>query len=235
MRHEVIGNGHPVVLVHGLSGSARWWLPIVPELAGRYRVHVLELPGFGARGRSRPRFALRDGASWLVASLEEAELARAHLIGHSMGGLICLRVAARHPELVARLALIAPAGLASRRSTVGHVVPLLRALAQSPPALVPVLVRDALHAGPRTLWQASRDLLREDVRADLAAVRCPTLLVWGERDPLVPPTLAEVFRSEIENCRLLLLERAGHVPMFDRPHEVASALSAFLAGEPVGE
>ena len=89
--------------------------------------------------------------------------------------------------------------------------------------------------GPITLWRAARDLLAEDVRADLRKIQAPTLLVWGENDPLIPPTVGDLLRREIPDSRLLLLREAAHVPMYDRPAEFDAALLAFLAGEPVGE
>ena len=73
------------------------------------------------------------------------------------------------------------------------------------------------------------------VRGSRLSCAAPTLLVWGERDPLVPPALAAVLRREVRNSRLLLLGEAGHVPMFERPEEFNAALLAFLAGEAVGE
>jgi pimeloyl-ACP methyl ester carboxylesterase len=102
----------------------------------------------------------------------------------------------------------------AERSMRGHVVSLLLALRYATPAFMPVLVRDALRMGPSTLWRAARDLLAEDIREDLRNVESPTLLVWGEKDPLVPPAVGNLLREEVPNSRLLL---------------------AFLAGESVGE
>lgn len=90
------------------------------------------------------------------------------------------------------------------------------------------MATDALRAGPWTLWRAARDMLADDVRADLAAVRAPTLLVWGERDALVPPTLAASFADTLPDTRLALLPRAGHVPMQERPGDFAAAVLGFL-------
>jgi pimeloyl-ACP methyl ester carboxylesterase len=100
---------------------------------------------------------------------------------------------------------------------------------------LPVLVRDALYAGPATLLRASRDLLAEDVRGDLRRVEAPALLIWGKNDTLIPPSAGELMRAEIPDSRLLVIEGAGHNPMFDRPREFDRALLAFLAGETVGE
>src|ERR671916_1565462 len=233
--YETAGEGEPVVMVHGLSGSTRWWSRNVQDVAERHRIYLVDLPGFGITHSLRRRFVLAETATWLSEWMEAVGLRRAHLVGHSMGGYLSVRLAASRPELVRRLVLVAPAGVPTERSMLGHLVPLLLAARYATPAFMPVLVRDALRTGPMTLWRAARDLLAEDVRGDLRNIEAPTLLVWGENDPLIPPAVGDLLREEIPNPRLLLLQRAGHVPMFDQPKEFDAALLAFLAGELVGE
>jgi pimeloyl-ACP methyl ester carboxylesterase len=208
----------PVVLIHGLSGSADWWRHVAARFEPGREVHLVDLP---------KRLGLEDAAEWLAEQLQGDGLERVDLVGHSTGGLICARVAAARPELVGRLVLIAPAGIAGGSRT-RHVVPLLRALRRSSPKLLPLLARDALQAGPRTLWRAAGEVLEADIRAHLCEIRAPTLLVWGGRDTLLPPALGEVFRSEIADARLVVLERAGHVPMFEAAEELSRELTEFL-------
>jgi pimeloyl-ACP methyl ester carboxylesterase len=227
-----------VVLVHGLSGSWRWWGRNVAALAARHRVYLVDLPGFGTgRGLGAPlrRFVLAEASSWLLGWMEAVGLDRASLVGHSMGGFICARISAREPERVDRLVLVDPAGVPLGRGMAGHLVPLLLAVRYSTPAFLPVLARDALAAGPFTLLRAARDLLAEDLREDLRRIRAPTLLVWGEHDTLIPPSIGDVLRAEIPDSRLLVIEGAGHNPMFDRPAEFDRAILAFLASHPVGD
>ena len=235
VRYEVAGEGDPVVLVHGLSGSTRWWDRNVPALAGRHRVYLVNLPGFGAFHRRTQRFVLAEATSWLLAWMEAVGLRRAHLVGHSMGGYLSLKLAARRPEAVRRLVLVDPAGMPSGRTMLGHLGPLLLAARYARPTFLPVLVRDALYARPLTLLRTARDLLAEDVRDDLRQVGMPTLLVWGDRDPLIPPSIGEVMRAEIPDSRLLVIGGAGHNPMFDCPEDFNAALLAFLAGQTVGD
>ncbi len=233
--YETAGEGEPVVMVHGLSGSTRWWSRNVQAIAERHRIYLVDLPGFGITHSLRRRFVLAETATWLSEWMEAVGLRRAHLVGHSMGGYLSVRLAASRPELVRRLVLVAPAGVPTERSMLGHLVPLLLAARYATPAFMPVLVRDALRTGPITLWRAARGLLAEDVRGDLRNIEAPTLLVWGENDPLIPPAVGDLLREEIPDSHLLLLQRAGHVPMFDQPKEFDAALLAFLAGESVGE
>jgi pimeloyl-ACP methyl ester carboxylesterase len=220
--------------VHGLSGSARWWARNVPALAEHYRVYVVNLPGFGAIHYPGRRFVLAEATSWLLAWMEAVGLDKAHLVGHSMGGYLSLKLAARRPEAVRKLVLVDPAGMPSGRTMLGHLGPLLLAARYATPTFLPVLMRDALYAGPFTLLRTTRDLLAEDVRADLRRVGAPTLLVWGAKDPLIPPSIGDLMRAEIPDSRLLVIGGAGHNPMFDRPEDFNKALLAFLSGEPVG-
>jgi len=235
IRYEVAGEGEPVVLVHGLSGSTRWWARNVPALAERYRGHLVDLPGFGAMRRLGRRFVLAEAADWLLAWMEAVGHDRVHLVGHSMGGYLSLKLAAQRPEVVRKLVLVDPAGVPSGRTMLGHLVPLLLAARHSTPDFLPVLARDAFHAGPFTLLRAARDLLAQDVRGDLRPVGMPTLLIWGANDPLIPSSVGDLLRAEIPDARLLVIPATGHNPMFDRPGEFDAALLAFLAGEEVGE
>jgi pimeloyl-ACP methyl ester carboxylesterase len=194
------------VLVHGLAGSSRWWRDVESRLRD-LELDPVDLP------RSA---ALEELEEWLAERLAP----RAHLVGHSLGGLLAARVAARRPELVERLVLIAPAG-GGRRSLIGHTLPLARTLAQVGPRFAPRLVHDALRAGPLGLWTGVRAALGADLRTELAAVRAPTLVVWGEHERLVPV---------VETDRIAVVPGAGHVPMVDRPDEVSRLLREFLAG-----
>jgi pimeloyl-ACP methyl ester carboxylesterase len=235
VRYRAAGDGPPLVLVHGLAGSTRWWSRNLPALASRHRVHLVDLPGFGAMARGRTRFVLRDAASWLLAWLDAVGAAPASIVAHSMGARIALAAASERPDAVDRLVLVAPAGLDTGRSLAAHAAPLALAAARGGPRFVPLLVRDALRAGPRTLLRAARDLLDDDVHAALASVRAPTLLVFGAHDRLVPAALGEVYCRELADARLVVLERAGHVPMLEQPGRFDAVVLAFLAGRPVAD
>jgi pimeloyl-ACP methyl ester carboxylesterase len=201
------------VLVHGLAGSSRWWRDVEARLDG-LELDAVDLPR---------RAGLDELERWLADRLEP----RASLVGHSLGGLLAARVAARRPELVERLVLIAPAGVTGR-SLRGHVLPLARALAGVRPRLAPLLLHDALRAGPAGLWSAGRIAARTDVRSLLAEIAAPTLLVWGERDALVPAVHGHTCTAALLNGRLEVVRGAGHVPMLERPEEVSRLLREFL-------
>jgi pimeloyl-ACP methyl ester carboxylesterase len=205
----------PLLLVHGLSGSARWWRPVCAPLAEGRDLHVLDVP------RIHPRHA----PGWLLAWLDGVGIGRADLVGHSLGGLICARAAARAPERVRKLVLVAPAGVPSGRRLLAHAAPLAAALAEAP-TRVPRIAIDALRAGPgvvrSALYAATHDL-----RDELRHVAAPTLIVWGASDHLVPARLADDWLHALSSARLVRVP-GGHVPMWDAPEELARAVVDFV-------
>lgn len=225
-RWREAGSGSPLVLVHGLAGSWRWWRTVLPTLAAERSVQLVDLPGFGGLPGVRP-FDSDAAVDWLARWSEAAELGPADVVGHSLGGLLCARLAARHPETVRKLVLVAPSGLPGR-TAVGSTVPLLRVLLASRPRFLALLARDAARSGPVTIATAARALLTADVRVDLAAVRAPTLVLLGRNDHLVPVAHGERLAQALPNGRVRVLE-AGHVPMVEQPAEFSQELLGFLA------
>lgn len=185
--------------------------------------HVVDLPRFGPGGI--PPAAAAD---WLGDWIADAGLADADVAGHSLGGLIAAELAARRPETVRRLVLVAPAGVPSGRGLPGHALPLLATMRGTPFSVLGHALRDGLRAGPASLLYGGLYASRRDIRVDLGRVDVPTLLVWGERDPLVPPHLAEEWARALPDVRLVVLRGAGHVPMFDVPADLGDAMRAFL-------
>lgn len=230
------GHGGPaVVLLHGLSGSGRWWRRNVPGLAAEFRLLIPDVIGFG---RSRcpgrmPSFA--ELADILCRWLRHLGHERVHLVGHSMGGEIAVHLAVRYPALVQRLVLAAPAGIPrplTPRQAVRSAAQLVPPRVWGDPWFFPVILGDALAAGPRTILQALGHILRDDVRPLLDRIQAPTLVVWGERDTLVPVEQATEFRDRIPNARLALLRGAAHNVMVDRPQAFNTLVARFLRGEP---
>lgn len=227
-----------VVLIHGLSGSSRWWQRNIPALAARFRVVVPDLIGFGRSRCPGPLPAMPAVAGVFVDWLKAAATGPVHLVGHSMGGHMAVHVAARYPELIRRLVLVDAAGI-PRPLTVGALVRFVYELAPpkqwGDPAFLPVIWGDALSAGPLAVAQALRNILRDDVRALLPSIRVPTLVLWGSGDSVIPLEHARIFRDTIPGATLALIPNAFHNPMVDRPDAFNDLVLAFLSGERVGE
>ena len=219
-RYRVAGVGEPLVLVHGLSGSWRWWSPLLQWLEPQRRVYLVDLP------------RVRGGelSAWLESWLDAARLERADIAGHSLGGLVAAELAARSPEKTRRLVLVAPAGIPCGRTLSARSVPLLGELYALRPSLA-MVAGDALRAGPVALLRGVAFVSTRDLRDVLPDVRAPVLLVWGERDRLVPIEISDEWRRQLPDVRFVGLG-CGHVPMLEAPRELAVHMLRFLEDEP---
>src|SRR6185312_13787912 len=153
--YQVVGQGEPIILIHGLSGSSRWWVRNIHALAEHYRLYLIDLPGFGTMRRYRQRFFLDEIASGIVLWMEAVGIKQAHLVGHSMGGYLCLWIAARHPERIQCLVLVSPAGIPHIRFLAGYALPLLVEIRSLKPSFFYILISDALRAGPLAIVRAA--------------------------------------------------------------------------------
>lgn len=227
VRFTTAGKGKPVILLHGLSGSVRWWQRNIPELRRYFRIFALDLLRYHPEA-GRMHFAFEEAADHLREWMDVVELESAHIIGHSMGGAIAAQLAADSPERVKKLVLVNAAALfpASRlRLSPTHLV---RKAPRFPVTLMPVLIQDAWRAGPRILWSATRDLLSSDLRPKLPKVQSETLVIWGTHDGILPLALGQELAQLLRRSRLLVLPKAGHNPMWERPDEFNKAVTAFL-------
>jgi pimeloyl-ACP methyl ester carboxylesterase len=243
-----------VLLLHGFGASLHTWDDWAATLSERFRVIRLDLPGFGLTGPD-PTGDYSDPRTMaiLLKVMDDLGLSRVSLVGSSMGGRIAWRFAAQFPARVDRLVLMAPDGFASPGRAYGEVpkvpmmmrvlpyvlpMPMLRASAAAayadPKALTePVLerYRDMLLApGVR---QAILDRTGQHVLVDpvplLRGIRAPTLLVWGEKDRMVPVTNAADYERALPDSRLVVFPDIGHVPQEEAPARTLEPVAAFLA------
>lgn len=218
-----------MVLVHGLGGSARWWSGTTASLAQDHRVIVPELPGFGY-GAGRRGFRTSDAAAVLGRLVERLGLERPALVGHSLGALVCLGIAAATPARVGGLVLISPPVRPASPRLAGNVLPAMRTVLGLPPTAALTVVSDIATRSPGALLRAAREILARGGEHGIDTeppVR--TMVMWGAHDALVPIGGAGWVARALPSARIAIIPGAGHVPMLDRPEGVDAALREFLA------
>lgn len=243
------GEGERLGYLAGLKGCPRW-SPFLDRLLRHHRVVVPSLPGFpGAGPGHRDLDDLADWVAMTLDLLEAAELEGADLIGASMGGKLAAEVAALSRTTVRRLVLIAPYGLYDEAepvrvffaSTAAEQPELLSVNQEAYLALTappdPADEETALEwelqsyraneAAARLLWPFGDSGLVKR----LHRITCPTLLVWGDEDRIIPPSYAQRFAERITGpCRVETVPKAGHLAAIDAPGAVAKAVLSFLNG-----
>jgi pimeloyl-ACP methyl ester carboxylesterase len=227
----VAGAGPPIILLHGLASSSRCWQHNIRQLARSFRVYVVDMIGFGASGGLHP-LSFDKLAPYLTMWMDQLAIRHASIIGHSMGGLVAVDLAARLPERIERLVLVDAAAFLIEQPSLYHLLGLVRELFQIPIDFLPTLIADAYRAGPITLLNATHQLLTTDFSPRLTLVRAPTLLVWGEHDALVPLEIGQrLCRQLPANNGIVVIKGAGHNPMWDRPVAFNRVVEDFLAPE----
>jgi len=257
LRYVRAGQGPPVVLLHGFSSSIFTWRHVLKALAREHDVLALDFPGFGGSQvpEQLSPLGLAGSVRTLVTQLG---LRRPALVGHSMGGAVALLLAADPELGVSRLALLDAATFAMAAEDRPGLVrlvgrPWVAALLEYLPlrrlsvyaglrevfyddSLVTTEVLDEYVAPlrrPGTTRALARLLASGDAEARqlperLAAVRVPTLVVWGRDDVWIPVTHAERHARTLPGTRVVLLKRCGHMPQEEQPQETLRLLSEFL-------
>jgi pimeloyl-ACP methyl ester carboxylesterase len=253
--------GPPLVLVHGLGGAAANWVDLAPLVAEQRRVLVPELPGHGL---STPLAAVPNLAVFAdrIRILAEREhMLPAALVGHSLGGVVALRLARQQPEAVTALVLTAAAGISSttRRAKYGlrilrligprrFVAPWSDSVAHSAflrffvfgrwGASDPLIMSDDAVEGFLVGTQltsdsvsAARALVLDDVRDERGEIHCPCLVLWGARDNQLPVADAFDFARRLR-APLRTIADCGHLLIGERPELCAEAILGM--GEPLG-
>ena len=253
------GEEEPVVLVHGLGGQWQNWLENIPRLAEGRRVLALDLPGFGLTPEPEGEISISGYGRYVDAFCEQLGLGKVDMVGNSMGGFVVAEVAIQFPERVSRLVLVSAAGITSADTlqapilTFGRVATALATnsaarhrqvasrpisrhaalalVARHPRLLKPDLAYEGFFkgAGKGGFDEALRACLDYDFRDRLPDVKVPTLIVWGEKDSIIPVRDAHEFERVIRDSRKVVMKDTGHIPMAERPQAFNDVLVEFLA------
>ncbi len=254
-----IGEGPPIVFVHGLGGCWENWLENIPHFACSHRVVALDLPGFGDSPMPPWDTTIPNYGKLVDEFCRRLNLHQCVLVGNSMGGFITAEAAIAQPDWVERLVLVSAAGISSayvRREPAEAVARVLAAMGPASTRLRGIALRRwrlryALYKNvfyapqdlrPELLWEFSNGasqapalmsaltgLLGYDHVDRLEQVGVPTLIVWGRNDRVIPAADALEFERHVSGSRLVVFGRCGHVPMAERPVRFNRLLDGFVA------
>jgi pimeloyl-ACP methyl ester carboxylesterase len=257
MRYFVGGSGPPLVLVHGLGGAASNWTELAPLLAPRHRLLVPDLPGHGGSSALPAVSGLEPYADRVALLAEREGMLPAPVVGHSLGGMVVLRLALRRPDAVEAIVLAGAAGL-----SVGNVFgrQLLSLFTAVRPGRIAARYRRWVARSPRlrrlvfgfvsvadpialsneavegflaaqllhTDVDGAWQALRiDDPRQELEAISCPVLVLWGAEDVQLPLDDAFEYTRRLR-ARLRVIPGCGHLLIGERPDACERAIEDFL-------
>jgi pimeloyl-ACP methyl ester carboxylesterase len=253
LRYLDIGEGPPVVLLHGFGSSLDIWTEVAPALAARHRVIAVDLKGFGWSGRPPGDYSPPEQARLVWRLLDARGVRDAAVVGHSWGASVALAMVLAEPARVRRVALYAayvyeaqvPSFfLWARYGGVGEAL-FSMYYGERVEDRVPLAFYDQRYVTQARVDRAAREMARPGAAAAaLAAVRGqryaaverhyqgitqPVLLLWGREDRVTPLWFGERLAGDLPRARLIVYPRCGHLPMVEAAAASTAALADFLA------
>jgi pimeloyl-ACP methyl ester carboxylesterase len=230
----------PVLYLHG-TFLGNLWLDFHLALTEQFHIYAPDIPGFGLSERPDWMRDMSDYVLYFRDLLDTLGLEKVALVGHSLGGWMAAELAVWYPERVAKLVLSNAAGIRVKGSPIADLFAmnaqeLLIACFDDFSAAAPLMPAemnvDYLISQYRQLttlaslaWNPSYD---PKLERRLERITCPTLIVWGENDRLIPPVYAGAFQRAIPGAEIAMLSGTGHMPMFEKPQEWSRVVADFL-------
>ncbi len=249
VHYEVYGRGKPVILLHGWLGSWGLWQETMAYLGAFYRTYALDFWGFGESGKKRETYAVHDFVDLVDQFMEQLGIARAPLVGHSMGGTVSLSVAIKYPSRVSKVVTAGSPIVGS------SLAPLLKLSGYRPiafllfnmmgpfrafmkyfysrqictdPRFPDMMDRDLSRTTVESFLLSIASLRRTDLRPSLSQVRVPALGFFGDKDKIVHPQQWKPMQAGIPHVQIERFSRAGHFMMLEEPNEFSRKLKDFL-------
>ncbi|HEY8326235.1 MAG: alpha/beta fold hydrolase [Ktedonobacterales bacterium] len=238
------GAGTPTLLLHGWGASSDLFAATMRGLGDGFDLIAPDFPGFGKTAPPPAPWGVGEYMDWTLRLMDWLGVERANLVGHSFGGRVSIKLAALHPERVARLVLTDAAGIRPQRDWRYHArvrsFKAMRSLAQW--RYTPQSLRE--WAGAQVARQGSPDykaasgtvrssfvrVVNEDLRAYLPRIHAPTLLIWGDRDEDTPLADAQLMERLIPDAGLVVFEGAGHYAYLEQPGRFCVIVKQFFQG-----
>lgn len=245
LAYHILGEGVPVVMLHGWGASSELVMPLAKKLAPLgYATHILDLPGHGDSPEPPSAWSVADYAQLVVAYIQHQQLGRVHLFGHSFGGRVSLILGADYPHLIQKIVLADAAGIRPKTPFIKQVRLNSYKFVRDGLKIIGLRGLSDQLRGWYTKKYASSDFLatsgimRETflrvVNQDLSdyakRIQAPTLLIWGENDQDTPLWQATQLESLIPDAGLVIYPNAGHYSYLEHPDQTAQAMHALFKG-----
>ena len=253
------GKGIPMVFLHGFSVNLASFAKNYPFFAKRRRVIALDYPGYYLSDKKDAPYDIPFMARAVVELVEKLGIERTVLVGSSMGGAVAIETALSRPDLIGALVLAAPGGFSGRNVVLSWLIGLqllfmpketvVAKMYERLPGRVPAFFADkaspfieTIRAGYEemkkrgdfslwvlTLAKMARSVLKADLSDRARSVAAPTLIIWGDRDEVLPPAGAPAAKRAMgDRARLVIFNGVGHVPFIEAPDRFNDLVDGFL-------
>lgn len=221
-------NKTPIILVHGLAVSSRYMEPLARELASDFYVIAPDFPGHGKSAKPKHTLTIPQQADFLAQVMNELQIEQAILLGNSFGCQIVVDFALRYPKMVTHVILAGATMDTKDRNFPEQVIRLFMDMPREPISYLPVILRESFDVGLHRILKNTDHSLDDSVEKKLPKISVPTLVIRGERDPIVPQRWANTIASLIPIAVNAVIPKAGHVINYNSPKKFAWHINEFL-------
>lgn len=236
------GQGLPLIFLHGWAFPSRKWKKLAGQLADQgFCVYLLFLPGFGRTSPPPKPWSVSDFSEFVLKFAQKQNLKKFFLLGHSFGGRIAIKLAATHSEKLLGLILCGAAGIRPKRgirywsffalAKIGTFLfsffplSLFESFARR---FLYFLVRERdYYKAKGVMRETMKKVVEEDLTSFLPKIKVPTLIIWGEKDKVVPVSNAYIMGSKVSNSEVVVFKDAGHALPFQKTKELAKIVREF--------
>lgn len=239
-------NGLPVIFIHGFPDSWNSFRLVLDAFSSSFHSFVLDLRGFGESGKPEGGYTQDNFVEDVIAFLDKQSIAKASIVGHSMGSFIAQRLALLYPERVEKLVLIGSASKGKGNPVLDEALEIVNTL-QDPldtnfitefqsgtikknvtPEFFDSIIQESLKAPVRIWKEALKSLTETDYSKELGHIKSPTLIAWGTYDTIFPEEEQEILYKVIPNATLRIYRSAGHSLIWEEAELFAADLERFL-------
>lgn len=254
------GKGPVLLFLHGLGGSWKDWAANLPAFAANYQVIAIDFPGSGDSEQPEGEYSIEWLTEVVEKFLRERKLDGVSVVGHSMGGLVALNLAARPNSRVRKLAVMDAVAIGDKAEFLSYAMAkkimgpetrwesLEGALKDEFKSLIDSFIKDQKPKTARKFFQSvpknpftgnpflpmtpsvqmTASIIDFDIRPKLPSIQQPTLILWGDKDPVAPTKDALILQKEIRQSTLVMIPHCGHSPMVEQPEAFNREVWKFL-------
>ncbi|MBC7953042.1 MAG: alpha/beta hydrolase [Rhodospirillaceae bacterium] len=244
LAYNCVGDGPAVVVVHGIGGHKEDWAGLAQVLAAEHSVYTTDLLGFGESSKSGEVITIADQVAAIIALLDAENVAKADIVGNSLGGWVAATLAATYPDRVNRLILVDAAGFKAMFEGKPPVNFYPTTVAEMSNLLDHVRFDPATHTDAFAIQALAASMAAGDAQASAAVgqgmfvserleevadrISAPTLVIWGAEDKLFPAGIADLVTGHIQGSRKVLIPNASHFPQLDNAVAFNAVVVEFL-------
>jgi pimeloyl-ACP methyl ester carboxylesterase len=235
-----------LLLIHGLGASAERWEQVIPNFAKNYRVIVPDLIGCGQSDKPAIDYTTYYLSEFIKKFLDYIGINKVTIIGSSLGGQIAVEFASRNNDMVEKLVLVSPSGIMKQTTpaldayimaalypndeNAQHAFEMMSGNKHIDEITIKGFVKRMKLPNAKMAFMSTLLGLKdaEVISHKLSAINSPTLIVWGENDPVIPIKYASSFITGINDCRFIKMLGCGHTPYVETPNKFYKLVSEFL-------